>query len=294
MGTRRKKNEASIAAEDIIQDTENEPEVDTSRYELMRDQRIRENKERMHKLGLLGLSLQLRKQNEKPPSDKKRKITIDAASLPPQRRSSRLSTVEPVNYSDFFGNAKRESSSKEEKEVEINIPEGKTPEVYTEEQENLLGDCESVWELFVDGYDEDGERMYDPIKGETCHQCRQKTLGQHTGCNNCELAHGQFCGDCLYMRYGENVMEANRNPKWTCPVCREICNCSRCRRGNGWMPTGNIYRKVLKMGFKSVAHYLIQTYRSEKSMEGSDAVKESETSADTTVNRPRRRRGLRS
>ncbi|XP_019445758.1 PREDICTED: cell division cycle-associated 7-like protein [Lupinus angustifolius] len=101
------------------------------------------------------------------------------------------------------------------------------------------------------------------------------------------------------MRYGENVMEANGNPKWTCPVCREICNCSRCRRANGWMPTGNIYRKVLKMGFKSVAHYLIQTYRSEKSMEGSDAentvaVKESETSADTTVNRRRRRRGLRS
>ncbi|OIW10160.1 hypothetical protein TanjilG_27911 [Lupinus angustifolius] len=127
----------------------------------------------------------------------------------------------------------------------------------------------------------------------------QKTLGQHTGCNNCELLHGQLCGDCLYMRYGENVMEANGNPKWTCPVCREICNCSRCRRANGWMPTGNIYRKVLKMGFKSVAHYLIQTYRSEKSMEGSDAentvaVKESETSADTTVNRRRRRRGLRS
>ncbi|KAE9613578.1 hypothetical protein Lal_00016095 [Lupinus albus] len=298
MGTGRKKNEACVAAEDVTEDSENEREMDTSGYEQIREQRIRENKERMHKLGLLGLSLHLKKQNEKPPSDKKRKTTLHSASLPPQRRSSRLSTLEPVNYSDFFGKVKRESSIKEEKEVEIYIPEGQTPEVYTEEQEKLLGDCETVWELFVDGYDEDGERIYDQIKGETCHQCRQKTLGQHTGCNNCELPHGQLCGDCLYMRYGENVIEANGNSKWICPVCRKICNCSRCRRANGWMPTGNIYRKVLKMGFKSVAHYLIQTYRSEKSMEGSDAknpiaVKESQTSADTTVNRPRRRRGLR-
>lgn len=39
--------------------------------------------------------------------------------------------------------------------------------------------------LFVDGYDQNGKRMYDPVKGKTCHQCRQKTLGKHTHCSKC-------------------------------------------------------------------------------------------------------------
>lgn len=45
-------------------------------------------------------------------------------------------------------------------------------------------------------------------------------------------------------RYGENVVEANEDSSWTCPICREICNCSRCRRAKGWEPTGDIYSKV--------------------------------------------------
>ena len=48
----------------------------------------------------------------------------------------------------------------------------------------------------------------------------------------------------IFCRYGENVMEVLHNPNWACPPCRDICNCSRCRRGKGWMPTGNIYNKV--------------------------------------------------
>lgn len=93
---------------------------------------------------------------------------------------------------------------------------------------------------------------------------------------------------CL-SRYGEHVLEANQNPDWICPVCRGICNCSLCRQAKGWPPTGPLYRKVTsvtiphthiilgtieakftlptfqicKLGFKSVAHYLIQTQRSQ-------------------------------
>jgi hypothetical protein len=48
----------------------------------------------------------------------------------------------------------------------------------------------------------------------------------------------------ILFRYGENVIEANENPNWICPVCRGICNCSLCRQGKGWMPTGSLYRKV--------------------------------------------------
>ena len=73
---------------------------------------------------------------------------------------------------------------------------------------------------------------------------------------------------CVYLyRYGENVIEVNQNPNWICPVCRGICNCSLCRQHKGWRPTGAIYRKVKRLGFKFVAHYLIQTYRGQVTME---------------------------
>lgn len=45
-------------------------------------------------------------------------------------------------------------------------------------------------------------------------------------------------------RYGEHVLEAQQNPDWICPVCRGICNCSLCRQGKGWLPTGPLYKKV--------------------------------------------------
>ncbi|XP_021905125.1 uncharacterized protein LOC110820058 [Carica papaya] len=81
------------------------------------------------------------------------------------------------------------------------------------------------------------------------------------------MVQGQFCGDCLYMRYGEHVLEAMENPNWVCPVCRGICNCSLCRTAKGWLPTGQIYRKVSSLGFRSVAHYLIQTGRLQTNLE---------------------------
>ncbi|KAJ1398390.1 Zinc-finger domain of monoamine-oxidase A repressor R1 [Sesbania bispinosa] len=302
MGTRRKRSEE----EEVLSDSENgDIEIEGSEraktemdYEQVREQRIKENKERMHKLGLFDLSLKLNRP-KKTPQEKKKKTTLNQT---PERRSSRIMTLAPVNYTYNLprGVGNRHSSGKEKREVEIHIPEGTNPEVYTEEQEKLLGDCETSWELYVDGYDEDGKRIYDPIKGEKCHQCGHVTLGQQTSCNKCELPQGQLCGDCLYTRYGENVVEANANPKWTCPACRGICNCNNCRRRNGWIPT--VYGIKVTAGFKSVAHYLIKTHRTEKSLEGSDAediVAEeiSETPTDTNVNRAirtRTRGGLRS
>ncbi|CAK8577568.1 unnamed protein product [Lathyrus sativus] len=266
----------------------------SSHYEQIREQRIKENAERMQMLGLLNLSLKLKRT----PRTFVRKIA--SPTNQPERRSSRLMSVPPVDYCFKLPKAQRQSQrSRGKKEVEIFIPEGTKPEVYTEEHEKLLGDCETDWELYVDGYDEDGDRIYDPTKGEKCHQCRLITISQMTSCNKCELPQGTICGDCLYTRYGENVTEANFNLKWTCPSCREICNCFICRRKNGWMPTGNIYHKVTKLGFKSVAHYLIKTRRLEKNMEGSDseivAQEIPEASPDSTLIAPvRTRRAFRS
>ncbi|MED6210744.1 hypothetical protein PIB30_067019 [Stylosanthes scabra] len=308
--TRSAKKTEQVSAEVVDIETENDTEAEAeeeegeggsskrlrkneepSEYEQIRDQRMRENKERMQKLGLLNLSQNLKTlhKNKNPRSKPQKKITQS-----PTRRSSRIMTLAPVSYAEPKKvREKKDSSSKDEDdddEDEIFIPEGENPESYTEEQVKLLGDSDTVWELGVDGFDEDGYRMYDSIKGETCHQCRQKTLCQHTSCNKCELPQGQLCGDCLYTRYGENLLEVNENPKWTCPSCRGICNCSRCRKANGWMPTGNIYRKVSKLGFKSVAHYLIQTRCTEKSLEevsAAESVAEeiSQSSTDRNQNR---------
>ncbi|XWS54852.1 hypothetical protein CRYUN_Cryun10bG0125200 [Craigia yunnanensis] len=209
-------------------------------YEKLRAQRIKENKERMQKLGIWDLSLKL-KLKPKPPPHEIPKIL----PLP-------LKTLAPVSY---VLNRKRKSS--ENDEIEIRLEEVWKPEINTEEHEMLLGDCELSWTLLVDGY---GTR-------EFCHQRRLNTLGRHKRCSKCKLVQGQLCGDCLYARYGENVIEVNQNPNWICPVCRGICNCSLCRRQKGWRPTGPVYRKVKRLGFKSVAHYLIQTSRSQLKME---------------------------
>ena len=57
------------------------------------------------------------------------------------------------------------------------LPEaGSRPEIYTEEHEKLLGNTEKTWTLFVDGYGRDGKRIYDPVRGKTCHQCRSGCL----------------------------------------------------------------------------------------------------------------------
>ncbi|XP_061341986.1 uncharacterized protein LOC133288277 [Gastrolobium bilobum] len=226
-----------------------------SLYEISREQRIRENRERMGKLGIVDLSLSLKLRRA--PTTHHKTTTIVHPSGP-VRRSSRLQNVSPVSYSEV---PHKKAEYLETGKVVIEA--GSKPEVYTEEHEKLLGNTEKSWTLFVDGYGKDGRRIYDSVQGKTCHQCRQKTLGYRTCCIQCNMVQGQFCGDCLYMRYGEHVLEALQNPTWICPVCRGICNCSLCRNAKGWAPTGTLYKKISALGYKSVAHYLIQTRRSD-------------------------------
>ncbi|XP_022971704.1 cell division cycle-associated protein 7-like [Cucurbita maxima] len=241
------------------------PEI--SQYEQSRELRIRENMERMQKLGIPDLSLKLK--TSAPSKKNRRKSLVPKASPPsfdlpptgPLRRSSRLQNVTPVTYSEL----RIERKNKFSEEEDVVLEDGSRPEIYSEEHEKVLGSTEKSWTLFVDGYGNDGKRIYDPVKGKTCHQCRQKTLGHRTHCSKCNMVQGQFCGDCLYMRYGEHVLEAQQNPDWICPVCRGICNCSLCRQAKGWLPTGPLYKKIARMGFKSVAHFLIQTKRSKPS-----------------------------
>ncbi|ANM67996.1 Zinc-finger domain of monoamine-oxidase A repressor R1 [Arabidopsis thaliana] len=240
-------------------------------YEKCREDRIKENLQRMKNLGIMDLSLKLKSEirpakrrygnSNANPGRETSPIQLSVSS----RRSSRLKNATPVSYAEE-PELKKGKVSKEE--IVLWVGEGVRPEIYTEEHEKLLGNTERTWELFVDGCDKNGKRIYDPVRGKCCHQCRQKTLGYHTQCSQCNHSvRGQFCGDCLYMRYGEHVLEALENPDWICPVCRDICNCSFCRTKKGWLPTGAAYRKIHKLGYKSVAHYLIQTNQQSETSE---------------------------
>ncbi|KAJ6907408.1 hypothetical protein NC651_017958 [Populus alba x Populus x berolinensis] len=245
-----------------INDNELHETPKISVYEQTREERIKENHERMQKLGLMDLSLKLKActaPSKRTPRTSPSSTKHPTPLLPrgPLRRSSRLQNSTPVSYSEVALTKKDGLLENENMMQEV----GSKPEVYTEEHEKLLGNTERNWTLFVDGCGKNGKRIYDSINGKTCHQCRQKTLGYRTHCWECKMVQGQFCGDCLYMRYGEHVLEALENPNWLCPVCRGICNCSLCRQGKGWPPTGTLYRKISSLGYKSVAHYLIQTKR---------------------------------
>ncbi|KAJ4762400.1 Zinc-finger domain of monoamine-oxidase A repressor R1 [Rhynchospora pubera] len=262
-------------------------------YEKYREERIKANMERMQKLGLLDLSRDVKGafSTSSSTNPKRRallsrngsKEKVDLNPLLPPRRSSRLQNVMPVDYTEAHGK-KNHDSVESIKEL---IEEGRREEFYTEEHEKLLGSCEMPWTLFEDGYDKDGKRIYDQVKGKTCHQCRQKTMGYRTSCCKCQLVQGQFCGDCLYMRYGENVLEAIKNPDWICPACRGICNCSFCRLKKGWNPTGCLYKKVVNLGYKSVAHYLILTRRKPENSGSESAASMAENKEAAKENQPK-------
>ncbi|XP_075707965.1 cell division cycle-associated protein 7-like [Rhinoderma darwinii] len=102
------------------------------------------------------------------------------------------------------------------------------------------------------------EKVYDAVNGSTCHQCRQKTIDTKTNCRNkeCRGVQGQFCGPCLRNRYGEDVRKALLDPNWTCPPCRDICNCSFCRHRDGRCATGILFPLARYHGYSDVHSYL--------------------------------------
>jgi len=98
MGTRKKKREEeeeeplpslshdNANGSDSQSEEGSERGDDSSRYEQARNQRIKENMERMNKLGLFDLSLKLKRPKQNPLPKKKKAIQPNHS---PQRRSSR-------------------------------------------------------------------------------------------------------------------------------------------------------------------------------------------------------------
>ncbi|KAL3640445.1 hypothetical protein CASFOL_015413 [Castilleja foliolosa] len=105
-----------------------------------------------------------------------------------------------------------------------------------------------------------GGRIYDPVNGKTCHQCRQKTRDFVAACTiskNNKACTMMFCHKCLENRYGEKAEEVSALEEWTCPRCRGICNCSICMKKRGHQPTGILINTAKKTGFSSVSEMLL-------------------------------------
>ncbi|KAK9719435.1 Cell division cycle-associated 7-like protein [Basidiobolus ranarum] len=112
----------------------------------------------------------------------------------------------------------------------------------------------------VPGIRYQGGRVYDSVRGSTCHQCRQKTMDEKVRCTSI-TENGDRCNVlldemCLRNRYGLTLDEAQSSGDWVCPVCQGICNCSICRRRNGLPATGILAHVCERLGYSSAAELL--------------------------------------
>ena len=94
-------------------------------------------------------------------------------------------------------------------------------------------------ENFVPKKRELTKRSTTSSEGSTCHQCRQKNKIVKTWCTKCNSGKGRICEPCLQNRYGETISDS-KQPDWSCPACRGVCNCSICMRKKGEQPTGQM------------------------------------------------------
>ncbi|KAL8474446.1 hypothetical protein ACS0TY_031059 [Phlomoides rotata] len=236
-----------------------------SDYEELRNARILENQARLASLGLQKTLSELRSLTSSPKSEKthfKRKVDYSATTL---RRSGRLRGKPPQSEGKL--------SYLEDADIR-HILKGKRGLRGREISEEALSRrCESKGRGSV----------YDPVFGISCHFCRQKKLcGEEdckrcgememdqpcagkTDCSACHSSYGILCRACLKVRYGEEMEEVKSNKNWMCPHCIEekgvkpywICNSSICLNKRKMVPTGIAIFRARNMGYKSVAHLLM-------------------------------------
>lgn len=128
-------------------------------------------------------------------------------------------------------------------------PNGENTTPTAEDNASVISGVKKRTGVFVQG-----SRVYDPVNGITCHQCRQKTIEKKTECSHCHKGH--ICARCLLNRYGEVFDQVLQNPNWTCPQCRGICNCSTCLKKKGRSAIGMLIAEVRERGYNSVAEML--------------------------------------
>ncbi|KAL2463006.1 Zinc-finger domain of monoamine-oxidase A repressor R1 [Forsythia ovata] len=239
-----------------------------SDYEEIRNARLLENQERLASLGLQKTISELRSITASPKSDRthvRKYKKVDNGSTP-LRRSPRLIGKSPsAKGCDSEDDKKRPANA-----PLLSIKRGLKPKL---SPDALARRCTSKGR----------GSLYDPLYGICCHFCRQKKLcGEEdckrcgnldmdqpcigkTDCSVCHSSNGVLCRACLKVRYGEEMEEVNASKQWICPHCMEdkginpywICNSSLCLKKRKMVPTGIAIFRAKEMGFKSVAHLLM-------------------------------------
>ncbi|MED6167469.1 hypothetical protein PIB30_002951 [Stylosanthes scabra] len=267
-----------------------------SEYENVRKTRMLENQARLESLGLLKTVSELRHHHNSSPKSKPSK-NKKLFSLTPLRRSQRLNPTTTLNppRPSLRSAAARQLSLKQEKEKESSVDgEEREEEVRPANAPFVKLSIEQL-EILEEASPRRCNRngrgcIYNPTLGICCHFCRQKTLCSEedclrcgnfdvdepclgkTDCSVCHSSNGVFCRGCLKVRYGEEMEEVRKNKEWMCPHCIEekginpywVCNSSICLRKRKIAPTGLAIYKAREMGYKSVAHLLMEELKAGK------------------------------
>ncbi|CAB5184473.1 uncharacterized protein OCT59_029709 [Rhizophagus irregularis] len=210
-------------------------------YERERQERIEQNRAILAKLGLDNdnlLKLSLKKQI-KPKLPKPRVITEN-------------------NGSGGEGEQERRRPSRRSERIKEQESRG-TPKKIKFVEKTIMKSCRKISRNHL-GRRIYGGRIYDSEHGTTCHQCRQKTIEEKVQCTNI-LEDGSLCKvmmdeRCLLGRYGQTLQDARESGEWNCPKCRDVCNCSFCRKKKGLSATGILKHIAIKAGYNSVMEYL--------------------------------------
>ncbi|KAK6127845.1 hypothetical protein DH2020_013517 [Rehmannia glutinosa] len=251
-----------------------------SDYEELRNARISENQARLASLGLQKTISELRALASSPKSDKthvRKYCKVDYSSTP-LRRSARLSGKSPPLQGRLSYWEDSDKDGKEKGPVSWRMAKAEKDLIRRQiSKEALARRCESKGR----------GSLYDPVYGICCHYCRQKKLcGEEdckrcgdldmdqpcigkTDCSNCHSTNGVLCRACLKVRYGEEMEEVRSNKEWMCPHCIEdkginpywICNSSLCLKKRKMVPTGIAIYRAREMGYKSVAHLLMDEFQ---------------------------------
>lgn len=263
-----------------------------SDYESLRNARIVENQARLASLGVHKTISDLRSivSSAKP---KVRKWQKKEYVITPVRRSTRFKGT-PLS-SSLASNSLRRSNRLRGKAIDFEEREEGSDSYSSEGKEKRPANAPLVMidDASLQLSPEDSSRrcnrkegrgsVYNSICGICCHFCRQKTLCAEkdckrcgnldvnqpcigkTDCSVCHSSNGVLCRACLKIRYGEELEEVRENKEWMCPHCIEekginpywICNSSLCLKNRKMTPTGIAIYRARELGYKSVAHLLM-------------------------------------
>ncbi|WRX18552.1 Zinc-finger domain of monoamine-oxidase A repressor R1 - like 4 [Theobroma cacao] len=250
-----------------------------SDYETLRNARIVENQARLASLGLHKTISELRSIVSSAKSEKTqlRKWQKKDYEITPLRRSNRLKRTPAASTrtSNFLRRSSRLRGSDIGKENGSNSSSGEgeekrpanAPLVKTYGARHQLSPEDSARRC---RRKEGRGSVYNSVFGICCHFCRFISLflfpwlGK-TDCSVCHSSNGVLCRACLKLRYGEELEEVRENKEWMCPHCIEekginpywICNSSICLKNRRMAPTGIAIYRALELGYKSVAHLLM-------------------------------------